>query len=368
MDQIATAEAAPPQSAELRWVHPSGLISLSFVNLLLSWVTLGIYSFWGKTEVRKRLWSAIRLEGEPLLYTGTGKELFLGFLFVFFLVLLPLMLLTFGAAFVFGPQSVGYTLFTIGLYIALLFLVGVAIYRATRYRLSRTRWRGIRGALIGSDWHYPLTYFWTLPLLFLTLGWLGPWRTTKLQNILINDMRFGDRPFTFTAKSGPLYSRFAFLWIAGAIIFALAGGLIAHVLGSQVAANLNAPTEQQVSITAMLTVYGIVLGCAFLYGLASAWYYAFQFNHFARNTHFESASFRADLTGKGLIWLTVTNALIAILTLGILSPVIQARTMRYVIQNLSFVGTPPFNEIAQAAQQDISRGEGLAQAFEIDAF
>lgn len=354
--------------AHLKWVHPIGLISLSLVNFLLGIVTIGIYSFWGKTEVRKRLWSAIRLEGEPLLYTGTGKELFLGFLFVFFVVLIPLMLLNIGAVFLFGPNTVGYTLFTLGLYLAVFFLVGVAVYRATRYRLSRTRWRGIRGALVGSDMHYAFTYFWTLPLLFLTLGWIGPWRTTKLQHILINDMRFGDRPFQFTATSKPLYKRFAILWVAGVVITALIVGVIAFLISADLAANADAELSQKITLKTILIIYGVFLGGFVLYGLASAWYYAFQFNHFSRNTHYEGASFRADLTGGGLILIILSNFLITILSLGILGPVVQARTMRYVIQRLGFVGTPPFAEIAQGAEQDIRLGEGLAQAFDIDAF
>ena len=68
---------------------PWSLTGLSFLNFLLSVVTLGIYSFWGKTEVRKRIWSSVRLNGEPLVYTGTGKELFLGFLIIFGVFLLP---------------------------------------------------------------------------------------------------------------------------------------------------------------------------------------------------------------------------------------------------------------------------------------
>lgn len=368
MDQHVGTASGGDASAHLRWVHPTGLISLSFTNYLLSIVTLGIYSFWGKTEVRKRIWSAIRLEGEPLLYTGTGKELFLGFLFVFFVVLLPIMLFSFGAAYYFGPQSVGYTLFTLGLYVLILFLVGVAIYRATRYRLSRTRWRGIRGSLVGSPNRYAFTYFWTLPLLILTLGWLGPWRTTKLQNILINDMRFGDRPFSFTATSKPLYSRFAWLWIGSLLITLVIGGVIAYVISADLAANAEATPDQKISIQSILIIYGVFLGGFVLYGIAAAWYSAFQFNHFSRNTHFEGASFRANLTGGGLIWITITNLLITIFSLGILSPVVQARTMRYVIQRMGFVGSPHFAEIAQGAEQDISRGEGLAQAFDIDAF
>ena len=64
------------------WVgSPWSLAGLSFLNFFLTIVTLGTYGFWGRTEVRKRIWSSVRLAGEPLEYTGTGKELFLGFLF-----------------------------------------------------------------------------------------------------------------------------------------------------------------------------------------------------------------------------------------------------------------------------------------------
>ena len=133
-------------------------------------------------------------------------------------------------------------------------------------------------------------------------------------------------------------------------------------------ANVDAPADKKISLQSSLIIYGTFVLGFMLYGIASAWYYAFQFNHFARNTHFEGSTFRANLKGKGLVWLTITTTLIAILSLGILSPVIQARTMRYIIQRMGFVGTPDFSAIAQAAEQDIHTGEGLAQAFDIDAF
>jgi uncharacterized membrane protein YjgN (DUF898 family) len=367
MDQHVGATPSPP-SAHLRWVHPTGLVSLSFANYVLSIVTLGIYSFWGKTEIRKRLWSAVRLEGEPLLYTGTGKELFLGFLVIFFLVLLPLMVLPTAASLLLGERTVGFVVFMLVYVTVLYFLVGVAIYRALRYRLSRTRWRGIRGALAGSPNRYALVYFSTLPLLILTLGWIAPWRTTKLQGIITNDMRFGDRPFKFTATSKPLYSRFVWLWVAAVVILAAAISLIMYLISQDLAISEGTNPAQRISPATLGWIFAAYIGGFVLFGLASAWYYAFQFNHFSRNTHFEGASLRANLTGGGLIWVIITNMLITIFTLGILAPVTQARMMRYVVQNMGFVGTPPFAEIAQSADQHITRGEGLAQAFDIDAF
>ena len=48
-----------------------------------------------------------------------------------------------------------------------------------------------------------------------------PWRATKLQRLLSNDMRFGNRPFRFEARSGPLYGRFAIVWIGSVGLFFL---------------------------------------------------------------------------------------------------------------------------------------------------
>ena len=175
---------------ELSWLSPIGMIGLSIANFIYRLFTLGIYDFWARTEVRKRLWSAIRLDGEPLVYTGTGKELFLGFIIVFGLVLLPMLLLSAGIILVFGPTSPVAQLFPLALYVFIFLLFGVAIYRAQRYRLLRTSWRGIRGSLDGNSWNYGWTYFWTFLLIPLTLGWIIPWRTTKLQTLITNDAMF----------------------------------------------------------------------------------------------------------------------------------------------------------------------------------
>ena len=129
----------------LAWLHPGGMADLSFMNAILKIVTLGVYQFWGKTEVRKRIWSAVRIDGEPLEYTGTGMEMFKGFLFVFAIVLIPALLIPLVLVFAAGPNSPALVIYQLVAYVVFLYLFGVAVYRAQRYRLTRTRWRGIRG-------------------------------------------------------------------------------------------------------------------------------------------------------------------------------------------------------------------------------
>lgn len=362
-------QSSPNYGLRLSWLHPMGMIALSFVNFFLRIVTIGIYHFWGKTEVRRRIWSAIRIDGEPLEYTGLGKELFFGFLIVFAVLLLPLMLGAFAVTIAFGPQSPAIAIFQVLVYVALIYLVGVGMYRAQRYRMSRTRWRGIRGAVAGNSWSYGWTYFWTALLIPLTLGWIAPWRSTKLQKLLTDDTRFGNRPFRFNAPSGPLYSRFVVLWLGALVIAALvSAGMYAITMYEMQGMMDSADAEPKMSSEGITMMILLFLVAYLLYAIASAWYRAGMFNHFARHTHFEGASFAGNVTAGGLIWLAVSNFFITVLSLGLLTPVAQARTARYLVEHLQITGTVPFAEIAQSLQAESKMGEGLAQAFDVDAF
>ena len=122
---------------------------IALPNLLLTIVTLGIYRFWATARERRYLWSRTRFVDEHLEWAGTGMELFAGFVIVLVLFGVPY----FGVSFVSqaliarGYEALGSALGVAAL-LSIFYLGGVARFRALRYRLSRTRWRGIRG---GSD-------------------------------------------------------------------------------------------------------------------------------------------------------------------------------------------------------------------------
>src|SRR6478752_5619128 len=140
-DAGASAPAMPaPQAAAsavpaIRFVGDAGAYWRLLIrgNALLA-VTLGIYRFWFATDVRRYLWSNTEVAGETLEYTGTPTELLIGFL-IALAVLVPLYLLFALAAFTLGPvgQSISALSFPL-----LFFLGQYAVYRARRYRLTRT--------------------------------------------------------------------------------------------------------------------------------------------------------------------------------------------------------------------------------------
>ena len=404
----------PTEPLRVSWLHPLGLVGLSVYNFVMRLLTLGIYHFWGKTEVRRRVWSAIRLNGEPIEYTGTGRELFLGFLVIFGVIVVPTMLISLGAAVLLGPHSSAFRVFQALLYGGFLLLTGIAIYRAQRFRMSRTRWRGIRGGLAGSSWTYGWTHFWTLLTLPLTLGWSAPWRSTKLQRLMTNDMRFGTRAFHFSASSKPLYLPFAAYWVMMALVvfgaFSIIGGSTMSLVGATVDGSTPPPPDPGKIAALVVIFYGTLVFAGLLYMMMSAWYRATMTRHFARHTHLDGLGFESRVTGRGLLWISVSNYLILVLgaaivtllatalalllwrtlgpgaidpkrsaaimtalgfvfflSMGLLLPVTQARTSGYLVRNLDVVGELDMASVAAGAEPTSTRGEGLAQAFDIDA-
>jgi uncharacterized membrane protein YjgN (DUF898 family) len=351
-------------------VHPpGGFVGLSLLNGLLRILTLGVYHFWGKTEARQRIWSAVRIDGEPLEYRGTGSELFKGFIIVFLLVLLPLGLVSL-LPLLLGASRTRDVLFQFGLFFVIFALGGLAIYRARRYRLSRTRWRGIRGAMSGRSTPFAWTYIWTTVLIPFTLGWIVPWRAARLQRTLFNDTQFGDKNFVFTGTSGPLYARYWLVWVSAIVLYFVVGIGIVMVLvagtGGQPpppGAPLPPPTGWQVA-----AISAIVLGALLVFAMIRAWYSSGMFNYFAAQTRYQGCGFRLNTTVPSLVWLVASNYLIRLLSLGVLTPVAEARSMRYIVERLSIEGDADWPAIGQNPAALMARGEGLAEAFDVDAF
>lgn len=354
----------------LNYVSKPGLGALSIKNFLLNAITLWIYSFWGKTNVRRHIWSCVRVMDEPLEYTGTGLELFLGMLIVTGVVIVPLFLLQTVLQVVYGPEVAAVA--QLVALVIILFLLGVAVYRARRYRLSRTVWRGIRGTLTGSPWAYAWSNFWMLLILPFTLMWSWPWMRMRLTSRMTNEMEFGSAPFQFGGPAGPLYKRFAILWFGGLALVILLptlvwlSGMSAMLQGMM--ADQSMPSQEEVIGVVVLAIIVIFPLFALVMAVSRAIYIAGEMNHFARCTAFENVRFDMNATTLSLIGLAVGNFFILVLSLGIAAPFVQQRLVRYFCTRLIPVGAVDVATIQQSQAAVDRRGEGLAEVFDIDAF
>jgi uncharacterized membrane protein YjgN (DUF898 family) len=170
---------------------------------LLELATAGFYRFWLVTDMRRHLWSHTAVEGDAAEYTGTPKELLVGFLFAL-AILLPLYVMYFYGGII-AESWQDYA--SVPLVIAFFLFARFARYRALRYRLSRTVWRGMRFNMSGSGLGYVARYAgWTL-LAIVTLGVALPWRKAALERYKLGNTSYGTLQGSFVGTGGDLLAQ-----------------------------------------------------------------------------------------------------------------------------------------------------------------
>ena len=363
------------------YVPRPGRMNIMLVNLALGILTLSIYRFWARTNTRKHIWACVHINGQPLEYTGKGSELFKGALIVFAVLGLPSIMAISFVSIAYGPEhpAVGGIQFLLFLVVSLLW--GAAIFRARRYQLSRTLWRGIRGGLEGSAVTYSLTYFGALLARSFTIGWSTPVMNLNLQEQIISGMRFGDLPFSFKGRAGPLYPTYALCWfiMLGAIIagFVLLGAGIGSMFGdnlTQIFGDMlgkqTEPSDAQARNIAVVLglLFVLFLAYAAVYPVIWAIYTAREMAVFGSYTKLGTAQFALNATAGSIIALTIGNLFLWMLTLGIATPFIQQRVVRYLCDRLEVTGTIDIDKVLQSKAPLDRTGEGLADALDIGGF
>ncbi len=181
----------------------------------LELITVGFYRFWLATDIRRHLWSNTHVDGDAAEYTGRAKELLIGFLFAL-AILMPIYL----AYFLVSIEAARFKAFASFPLLAFFYVFGqFAIFRARRYRLTRTVWRGVRFWMKGSGWAYAArAALWGLGVI-LTLGLLLPWREAALERYKMRHSYYGDLQGSFEGRGWDFFKRGWWLWPLAPIAF-----------------------------------------------------------------------------------------------------------------------------------------------------
>lgn len=181
---------------------------------LLELITAGFYRFWLATDIRRSLWSGTSIEGHAPEYTGTARELLIGFLFAL-AILVPIYL----AYFLIGIEAERAKAFASIPLVLFFYAFGqFAIFRARRYRATRTVWRGVRFWMSGSCWAYSWrACLWSL-LTLLTLGLALPWRESALERYKTRHLHYGELSARFEGAGWELFKRGWWLWLLSLLV------------------------------------------------------------------------------------------------------------------------------------------------------
>jgi len=353
------------------------------VNMLLSILTLGIYSAWATVRNRRYLYGSTELDGDYFDFHGKPLAILRGRIFA----------VIFFAAYAFGGDF--HPVIPMVAFFILMALFPWILVKAMRFRLSNTSWRNLRfgfGAatrqvysilivpLIVTILTYGLflwvmlgaqqnpvenmenmqLFFGSLLLVLLASLWIIPVFNYRVRNLVMNSIYYGDQPFQANIQSRVFFTTYLKM-LGMAIVVGIAGMLF---MGAVVAvAFRGAALQLDSSMMFVVAVTYIVM--ILFYLLPFAVWQVLISNHVISTTRVRRVVFNMEMKVGAYWWLLVSNAFAAVLTIGLAIPWAKIRMIRYKLSCLEITGD--VNSFSGSKQIDPSAtGDEIGDAFDID--
>lgn len=286
---------------------------IQIVNTILTILTLGLYYPWAKEKSLKFLYGKSTFEETPFVFSGTGSEMFRGFIKA-----VAVLVVIYGLFFYLVLQGHnGWGILVI--YGGLLALVPLAIHGSYRYRMAKTSWRGIRFGYTGNRGELVKLFFKGIFLTLVTFGIYGAWFTISLRNYVLGHVRVGNARFVYSGDGSD------FFWI---------------------------------------NFKGYLLTLVTL-GIYSFWWQKDLFEYYVNNLRLEQEDdavfFRSTATGGDFAGLMIVNILIMIFTLGLGYSWVVTRTMAFGANHIEANGYYSFEQLLQSqAEYSDATAEDMA--------
>ncbi|TGG95986.1 DUF898 domain-containing protein [Natronospirillum operosum] len=334
----ADSAAASPRMAPFRF-HGDGreYFGIWIVNILLSIVTLGIYSAWAKVRNKQYFYGNTEVEDATFEYTADPKRILVGRI---------IALVFFIAYTVLGELSLTTAIIA---WLALLAFMPWAVRQALRFNARYSSYRNVpfqfTGTLGGA-----FMAFIVWPLIgTITLGLLFPLMLQRQQHYIIGQHAWGTAPFSFAAPVSAYYVMA--LKLVGLMVF---GGLI--LWGLAVA---NAPLL-------VLSTLGIALylGLLAVFNVRMA---NLKYNFTSLTAGQAEHGFEANWEDGSYFKLILVNTLATVFTLGLFTPWAKVRAARYAAEHTEAVVDGDLDRIAAVEQERTSAiAEGVGDLFDLD--
>ena len=275
------------------------LFRIQIVNAILSIITLGLYYPWAKVTNLQYLYSQTILEEHPFAFTGTGKEMFKGFVIAVLYLVLGYCIFIY----IYTCKNKHFGILFSQVFI--LFTIPIAIHFSYKFRMSKTLWRGIRFGYTGSWLKLLLLYIKGILLTIITLGFYSAWFTIEIRKYVIGNIKIGNAEFRYNGNGAEL------LW---------------------------------------LNVKGFIL-TLITFGIYWIWWQKNLFDYYINNLELynkgKGIMFRSNTTGGAFIGLMLGNFFIVVLTFGLGYSWAVVRTLNFVGNYITPIGNYSFDDLQQ---------------------
>jgi uncharacterized membrane protein YjgN (DUF898 family) len=323
--------AADPEGSSFRYTGSFGeFLKLAIGNIILTLATLGVYRFWATARERRLLWSRSHFIDDALEWTGTGRELFFGFLIALVIFVTPftmLYLLFQGLVMRDQREFAGGLIIAISVF--LMFLRGFATFRGLRYRLTRTWWHGINGGGEGSAWRFGWSTLWRNLVMWASLGTMLPWTNTRLWRLRWRQMFFGNNRFGADPGWKALIGHYLLMYLMPILMIGVPTVLMTRTVMGGGRVNLYNPDNAMVAVLAT----GLILAFTIIWGLIAIAYYARYVAEVVGTMRLDALTFEFTASTSNWVWLIVSNFvlvtaayLLAIIPLASIGALSELRT------------------------------------------
>lgn len=349
MEAEQSQSAPPAPAAEPFQFTGSGgeYFRIWIVNIALTIVTLGIYSAWAKVRRLQYFYRNTRVAGSSFDYHGR-----------------PIAILK-GRAIAFGLLVI-YNLaekfdFRLAILVAIPIVIALPwmLRQSLRFRLHYSSWRGLRFAFHGPlSGAYVVFLLWPI-LTVVSLYLLGPMWHQRLKRYQHNHSVFGTTVFRFSASVGNFYGPYlrALLMFVG----------LALVVG--IAAATMSGFGPGASRTAMIAVMVVVFGVAFVsFSVLLGPYLLARIQNLVWNhTTLGPHRFECRLRVRKLVWITLSNLILVVVTLGLFMPFAAVRLARYRVACMTLLPASSLDEFVAGEQANVAAvGEELGEFLDLD--
>jgi uncharacterized membrane protein YjgN (DUF898 family) len=322
--------------------------------LLLTIVTLGIYSAWAKVRRLQYFYRHTELAGSSFDFHGSPSRILIGRVIALVMVI-----------------AYNYSV-RLRSPLTIVVLAGIAVVmpwllrNSFRFRLYNTSWRGtrfhFRGTLAGAYRVFLLNGFLTL----ITIYVMAPFTHQRLKAYQHNNSWFGRTQCSFHARAGQFYLIYLLLLVT-IVVFAMVigfGGIGGSLAALAQVQKQGGHANPAAVFRALAILYGVLILMGVSIGPA---FHAFITNLIWNNTRLGEHRIECNMSPLPLIWITVSNFVLVVLTLGLFIPWAMVRLARYQLESVRLLPASDLQEFVAAEPEKIGAvGEEAATAFDFD--
>lgn len=306
------------------------------VNLLLTILTLGIYSAWAKVRTNRYFYSNMYLAGSPFQYLAKPMQILIG------------RLIAVAAFVIYSVAASFYPLVGAGLALLLFVAIPFLVVRSLMFSARMSAWRNVQFRFNGGYGEaFLVLYVWPLAGM-LTLGILYPYAALKMNEYIVDNSSYGTAGFAFDAG----YLDYAKIFLIALFGFGITFGA-AFAVGGGISDGEPNP----------LMFVVLALG----YGVTFVLVRMLMINLYYNSSTLDRHELDAGLEFGSYFVTCATVFFLTIITLGLYLPAGKVRLTKYVADHMEFIAVGSIDHFVAGERDAVSAlGEEFGEVFDFD--